>query len=115
MDRSLVQTMQSQPGSAPHARVLSACGADGCVRQWREGNMSPHAGYVGQPLHRQGIQPSGVAYAADPVAGPIGLARPRDIAARRGTPRSRSRGTLRPAPFDAPRDLQHNSKRSPLW
>ncbi len=114
MDRSLVQTMQSRSGSAQYVRVLSACGVGGRVRQWREGNTSPHAGYVGQPLRREGMQPSGVGCAADPVAGPIGLARPRDIAARVGTLRSRSRGTWRPGPFDAPRDLQHNSKRSPL-
>jgi hypothetical protein len=52
---------------------------------------------------------------ADPVAGPIELACRRGNAAPAGRLRSRSLGrVVHPRPFDAPRDLLTNIRRSSL-
>jgi hypothetical protein len=114
MDRSLVQATQHRSGNAPQSRVVLPRVVCGGVRSWREGRTSPHAGYVGRPLRLAGMLACEVGGIADPVAGPIELAHLRVSTTPVSTLRSRPQGSLTRWPFDAPRDLPHNSKRSAL-
>jgi hypothetical protein len=115
MDRSLVHAKQSRAGRAPLSRGDRSRIACGCVRTWREGRTMPRVGYVGQSAGFTGMRLKKPHDSADPVAGPIELACRRDNAAPVGTLRSRSLGrVVDPRPFDAPRDLLTNIRRSSL-
>jgi hypothetical protein len=115
MDRSLVHAKQSRPGCAQVLRHHPSRVARECVRLWREGRMTLHAGYVGRSAGFAGMRLGKLHELVDPVAGPIELARWCDNAALAGTLRSRSLGYLfDPRPFDAPRDLLTNIRRSSL-
>jgi hypothetical protein len=114
MDRSLVQATQHRLGNAPLPCVALARVECGGMRSWREGRMSPHGGYVGRPLRLASMLACEVGGLADPVAGPIELAHLRVSTTPVSTLRSRPQGSLTRWPFDAPRDLPHNSKRSAL-
>jgi len=75
----------------------------------------PHAGYVGRSAGFAGARLKKLHDTVGPVAGPIELAHRRDNAAPAGTLRSRLSGRLvGPRPFDAPRDLLTNIRRSSL-
>ena len=75
----------------------------------------PHAGYVGLSARFAGARLRNLRDQVDLVAGPIELARLRDDAAPAGMLRSRPLGRLvGPRPFDAPRDLLINIRRSSL-
>ncbi len=115
MDRSLVHAKQSLSGRAQTLRRDRSRFACGCKRPWREGQTMPHAGYVGRSAGFTGARLKKLHNSADPVAGPIELACLRDNAAPAGTLRSRPPGrVLDPRPFDAPRDLLPNIRRSTL-
>lgn len=115
MDRSLVHAKQSRSGRAQTSRYDPSRVARGCVRSWREGRTLPHAGYVGRSAGFAGARVKKLHDTVDPVAGPIELAHLRDDAAPAGTLRSRPSGRLcDPRPFDAPRDLETNMRRSSL-
>ena len=74
-----------------------------------------HAGYVGRSARFAGVHLGNLHHPDDPVAGPIELAPRRVIAAPVGTLRSRLPGRdVASWPFDAPRDLLSNIRRSSL-
>jgi hypothetical protein len=115
MDRSLIHAKQSRSGRAQLLRRHRWQVRRGCMRPWREGQTMPHAGYVGLSAGFAGACLKNLHDFADPVAGPIELARLRDNAAPAGMLRSRLLGRLcGPRPFDAPRDLLTNNRRSSL-
>ena len=115
MDRSLVHAKPSRPGCAQKLRHAPSRVARECVRSWREGRMTLHAGYVGQSAGFAGMRLRKLYDLVDPVAGPIELAHWCGDAALAGTLRSRPLGHLfGPRPFDAPRDHLTNIRRSSL-
>ncbi len=74
-----------------------------------------HAGYVGQSAGFTGARLKKLHDSADPVAGPIELACRHNNTAPTGTLRSRPLGRVPELrPFDAPRDLLPNIRRSSL-
>ena len=115
MDRSLVHAKQSRSGRAQILRHDPWRFGRECVRSWREGRTMPHAGYVGRSAGFAGARLKKLHDTVDPVAGPIELAHLRDSTASAGTLRSRPPGRrFGPRPFDAPRDLLPNIRRSSL-
>ncbi len=115
MDRSLIHAKQRRSSRAQILRCGRSLIARGCVRPWREGRTMLHAGYVGRSARFAGVRLENLHHPVDPVAGPIELAPRRAIAAPAGTMRSRSPGRdVAPRPFDAPRDLLSNIRRSSL-
>jgi len=115
MDRSLVYAKQSRSGRVRMSRHDPWRVAHECLRSWREGQTMPHAGYVGRSAGFAGGCLKKLRDLVDPVAGPIELAQRRDNAAPVGTLRSRPPGRRSgPRPFDAPRDLLPNNRRSSL-